>query len=253
VTGEPVSANATAHQGGKAEAVSIRESGDLPARAISRRREDEMVFELRWRREGGRNLPVLVWRMSEPMRSIATSPHDGGLGLRRWVINAQVPAGYARRDPDRHLAKLAVSLGMPGRGNGMMTAADVRDYHCVVDEGVEVVATVGLGKPIQAAAPPTPGSQRRDGALEAGTINLVVILPERLSDAALVNAVVTATEAKVQALKDGGVPGTGTASDALCILCPNEGSAASFGGPRSRWGARLARAVYGAVLAGARP
>jgi adenosylcobinamide amidohydrolase len=212
-----------------------------------------MLFELRWRREGGRNLPVLVWRLPAPMRSIATSPHDGGLGVRRWVVNAQVPPGYARRDPGHHLAKLAVSLGLPGRGNGMLTAADVRDYQSVVDDGVEVVATVGLGKPILAADREAPRAPQQVASIGPGTINLVAVLPERLSDAALVNAVVTATEAKVQALRDAGVAGTGTATDALCILCPNEGTAASFGGPRSRWGARLARAVHGAVLQGARP
>ncbi len=86
-----------------------------------------------------------------------------------------------------------------------------------------------------------------------GTINLVVLLPERLSDAALVNAVATATEAKSQALFEAGVAGTGTATDAVCIACPDEGPPHAFGGPRSVWGARLARAVHGAVLGGLSP
>lgn len=75
----------------------------------------------------------------------------------------------------------------------------------------------------------------------AGTINVMAILPERLSDAALVNAIATATEAKAQALRDLGVDATGTATGALCLLCPDEGRAQDFGGPRSLWGARLAR------------
>ena len=37
-----------------------------------------------------------------------------------------------------------------------------------------------------------------------GTINMLVMVPERLSDAALVNAVATATEAKAQALAERG-------------------------------------------------
>jgi adenosylcobinamide hydrolase len=60
------------------------------------------------------------------------------------------------------------------------------------------------------------------------------------------------TEAKVQALVDLGLDATGTATDAVCILCPTDGTPASFGGPRSHWGSRLARAAHGAVLAGAR-
>jgi adenosylcobinamide hydrolase len=87
---------------------------------------DVVSVQLRSRREGGRELPLLLWRLPAPMRAIASAPHGGGLGLRRWVVNAQVPPSYARRDPDRHLARLAVSLGLPGRGVGLLTAADVR-------------------------------------------------------------------------------------------------------------------------------
>jgi adenosylcobinamide amidohydrolase len=83
-----------------------------------------------------------------------------------------------------------------------------------------------------------------------GTINLVVSLPVRLTEAALVNAVMTATEAKTQALLEAGVPGTGTASDALCVACPADGNAEQFAGPRARVGAGLARAVHGAVADG---
>jgi adenosylcobinamide amidohydrolase len=105
-------------------------------------------------------------------------------------------------------------------------------------------ATVGIAQPIWAAADAPSGDYR------PGTINLVVQLPVRLSEAALVNAVATAAEAKAQALWQARVPGTGTATDAVCVLCPSDGPAESFAGPRSVWGGRLARAVYAAVLAG---
>jgi adenosylcobinamide amidohydrolase len=109
-----------------------------------------------------------------------------------------------------------------------------------------VWATVGITLPTWAAA--------HDLVAEPtlpGTINLVAVCPARLDDAALVNTIVTATEAKAQALLDHGVPGTGTASDAVCIACPADGPAERFGGPRSHVGSALARAVYDAVAAGA--
>jgi adenosylcobinamide amidohydrolase len=202
-------------------------------------------MQVRSRQEGGRQYPVLVWRAAAPMRMVASAPHGGGLGVRRWVVNAQVPASYGRRDPDHHLTKLGVSLGLPGRGVGMLTAADVRAASLAVDGGVEAAATVGLGHPTWAAA----ADGTRPVSL-VGTVNLVVVLPERMSDAALVNAVATATEAKAQALWDAGIAGTGTATDAVCIACPDEGPTHAFGGPRSVWGARLARAVHAAVLGG---
>jgi adenosylcobinamide amidohydrolase len=208
---------------------------------------DVVQLQIRSRRESGRDLPVLVWRSPAPVRAIASAPHGGGLGIRRWIVNAQVPASYARRDPDHHLGKLGVSLGLPGRGVGMLTAADVRQHGVATDGGVGVVATVGLTHPVLAAAP--------DGARQplVGTINIVVSVPERLTDSALVNAVSTATEAKVQALSELGFDATGTATDAVCVLCPAEGRPFAFGGPRSTWGSRLARAVHAAVRRGAPP
>ncbi len=202
-------------------------------------------MQIRSRQEDGRSFPVLVWRPDRPLRTVASAPHGGGLGVRRWVVNAQVPASYGRRDPDHHLGRLGVSLGLPGRGVGMLTAADVRAVSCVGDSGVEVSATVGLGHPTWAAAPDV-----SHPVSLVGTINLVVLLPERLSDAALVNAIATATEAKSQALWESGIRGTGTPTDAVCIACPEEGAPHAFGGPRSIWGARLARAVHAAVLGG---
>jgi adenosylcobinamide amidohydrolase len=208
----------------------------------------DVELQVRSRQECGRAYSVLVWRSARPLRMIASAPHGGGLGVRRWVVNAQVPASYGRRDPDHHLAKLGVSLGLAGRGVGMLTAADVRAVSVAMDSGVEASATVGLGHPTWAAAAEDDAGVRPVSLV--GTVNILVLLPERLSDAALVNAVATATEAKAQALWERGIQGTGTATDAVCIACPDEGVAHAFGGPRSLWGSRLARAVHGAVLGG---
>ncbi len=199
--------------------------------------------QLRFRPEPSGAMPVLVVPFTTPLRVASSAPWGGGLGLRRFVLNAQVPAAYARHDPDVHLAAIAAGLGLGGPGVGMLTAADVGAARAGEDGGVEVVATVGLGHPIRAAAPP--------GVVEeatAGTINVVGVLPVRLSDAALINAVATATEAKVQALADLGLDATGTATDAIAVACAARGAPEAFGGPRSLWGGRLARAVHAAVL-----
>lgn len=128
----------------------------------------------------------------------------------------------------------------------MLTAAEVKEARSAREGGVEVVATVGTDSVVPAAARVASGIRGR-----AGTINVVVLVPSAMSDAAMVNAIGTATEAKSQALSDAGFSGTGTPTDALCILCPTEARAASFGGPRSRWGSRIALAVHRAVLRGA--
>lgn len=195
-------------------------------------------------------LTMLVWRFPEPLLVVSSAPLGGGIGRRNWVISAEVPHDYARLDPETHLADLASAHGLSGPGVGMLTAVDLRSVCTAGDGGVRVDISVGITVPTWAAAPDDPAEGSQSGP---GTINIVGIVPERLSRAAMVNAVVTATEAKAQALWDAGVSATGTASDAVCIVCPDEGLAQPFGGPRSLWGARLARAVYRAVAAGCRP
>ncbi|GGM31617.1 MULTISPECIES: adenosylcobinamide amidohydrolase [Micromonospora] len=226
--------------------------------------------------EQGWELPLLVWRAERPLRAVSSAPLGGGLGTRGWVVNATVPMSYRRDDPADHLAELAADLGLDGPGVGLLTGVDVADVVSRSESGVRVWATVGLGLPIWAADPaadpattagrathpaavpagragrPSPGegSRARPPAPRVGTVNIVGYVPIRLTDAALVNAVATATEAKAQAIIGLGHPGTGTPTDAVTVLCPVDGPVADYGGPRSEWGALLARAVYAAVRAG---
>lgn len=190
--------------------------------------------------------PALLWRAGPGWRMAASTVLGGGIGEREWVLNVEVPKHYARVDPDVHLLELAGECGVTGPGVGMLTAAWVREYAAAEDGGVGAVATIGLTAPTWAAADEEAPAEARPG-----TINLVVAVPAALSDAALVNAVATATEAKAQALLESGFCGTGTASDAVCVAALRSGPAAAFAGPRSLWGARLARAVHRAVVAGA--
>jgi len=201
---------------------------------------------------GSPALAALAWRLRTSRLSASTATVGGGIGLREWVVNAQVPRDYGRRDVAAHIAEVADALGLSGPGVGMLTAAEVAAVAAVEESGVQVEATVGLDLPVWAAASmeaetvsasvPAPGPP--------GTINVVAFLPARHTDAALANMLCTVTEAKVQALLDGGVAGTGTASDAVTVLCPASGPKEPFGGPRSEFGSRIARAVYAAVRSG---
>ncbi|MER6773382.1 adenosylcobinamide amidohydrolase [Streptomyces bacillaris] len=264
------------HQGCAIDSVRVH----LPAQCAGPR------AELRDRHEGGHHLHHLVWRLGPGVRVCSSAVLGGGIGPRTWILNAQVPGGYPRLDPDRHLAEIAAAEGLTGPGAGLMTAAEVAAYTTGHDGGVTATVTTGLGVRGWAAAPETaapelaasrtaapefaapdtaarefpapdtaaPGTESRTPH-RPGTVNIVVGLPVALSDAALVNAVATATEAKVQALLDAGLDCSGTPTDAVCIAAPEPGpdGGEPFAGPRSPWGARIARAVHTAVLAGARP
>jgi len=196
---------------------------------------------------GGALGPCLVWRLATPMLAISSSILGGGIGHVSWVLNVTVDRDYSRLDPADHLAEMAAGLDLAGRGIGLMTAVDVSEWTAAECDDATVHATVGINRPVWAAdVNRSPGFS----ATDPGTINVVATVPVRLSDAALVNAVATITEAKAQALAEHHVAGTGTASDAVCVLCPIEGDPEPFGGPRSLWGGRLAQAAYDAITAG---
>ncbi|MFI6415852.1 adenosylcobinamide amidohydrolase [Streptomyces sp. NPDC050842] len=204
--------------------------------------------------EQGRAWPLLVWAPGPGVRMVSSAVLGGGIGERAWVLNAQVPPGYDRLDPVAHLGALASGAGLEGPGVGLMTAASVENRRHAEDGGAEAVVTAGIGVRGWAAVPGAGGVV----APRPGTINIIVSLPAPLTDAALVNAVATATEAKVQALVELGADASGTPTDAVCVAAPSptgsdarassrEPAAEAFAGPRSLWGARLARAVHRAT------
>jgi adenosylcobinamide hydrolase len=226
--------------------------------------------QLTHRIEDGRQVPLLVWRLPAPALAISSAVLGGGTGACAWIVNATVPMSYDRPDPAAHLTEIATGLELSGPGVGLLTGVDVADVVSASDDGIRLWATVGLGAPIQACGdsrhlggrhsahdgvPAKRGDSRSPEGRESprwhvGTINVVAWVPERLSAGALVNAVATITEAKTQAVRDLGLAATGTATDAVCVICPVDGPVAEYGGPRSRWGEPLARATHRAVLAG---
>jgi adenosylcobinamide amidohydrolase len=194
---------------------------------------------------GGR----LVVDLGRPHRCLSSAVLGGGLTWARSWLDLQVPLPYTRTDPDAHLLEEAGDLAGPVVG--MLTAAAVADFRQAAVGGALAVATVGVGHPLAAA-----GGRPRE-APAAGTINLLVVVDQPLTDAGLVGALQTAVEAKAQALAAARVPAanaagyaTGTATDAICVACP-PGWRVPFAGPATRVGADLARAVLEAIRSGA--
>lgn len=198
------------------------------------------------RREADSQLDTLIYRFEHPQRAISSAAVGGGVGVRHWIVNAEVPARYEREDLGAHVAEIAATFHLQGDGVGMLTAASVSRAQRASRDGVDVEATVGLSHPTWAA------SDSPEPMPLVGTINIVAFVPVPLSESALVNAVATVTEAKTQALLGASISATGTPSDAIAIFCPAATATEEFCGPRSLWGSRVARAVHQAVLAGAR-
>jgi len=189
---------------------------------------------------------ALVWRSPEGSEAIASAAVGGGRSAPLWVVNIGVQHDYDRTDLDQHASEVATALGLDGTGIALFTSAQLDFCRRAEVDGVFVDCTAGIGKPTFAASPSAGWSE-----WAPGTINIVASLPHGLTESAAVNAVMTLTEAKCQALSQLGVPGTGTASDAAVVMWPSTGEPAAFCGPRSLLGSRLANATYEAVRASA--
>jgi adenosylcobinamide amidohydrolase len=115
-------------------------------------------------------------------------------------------------------------------------------------EGYRVLAitTVGLSNLTSAGHSPI-------AVCPHSTINTLVVVDADPEPAALVNAVITATEVKGLALRAAGVvmpdgtAASGTSTDAVVIAATGRGPAARFGGPASPFGWAVARAVRAAL------
>jgi iron complex transport system ATP-binding protein len=203
--------------------------------------------------EIGTEAAVLV--SAEPLTVLSSAVVRGGLGRARSIVNLHVPKNDPCAEPDRMVAHYARRAGLPAPWVGLLTSA--RTEHAAVGEesgyGMQalVLATVGLSNRFTAG----------EGAVarwRPSTINTVVVVDAHPEPAALVNAVITATEVKALALAEAGIRGprgrpvSGTSTDAVVIAATGRGVRASFGGPASELGWLVARAVKQALAAGIR-
>jgi iron complex transport system ATP-binding protein len=108
------------------------------------------------------------------------------------------------------------------------------------------VVTAGLSNPSSPGLSPA-------AALAAGTINIILLVDAQLTAGAMVNAVITATEAKAQLLLERGVrtpegfPATGTSTDAVVVACTGWGDPLPYAGPATMIGWLIGRVVRQAL------
>ncbi|UKS23944.1 adenosylcobinamide amidohydrolase [Paenibacillus sp. HWE-109] len=203
----------------------------------------------------------LLIASKHPLRTLNSSPWGGGFGMHKQLMNRQVDKRYNEPDPLGEMDSFIQREGFdPKESAGMLTAAFVKDagYHSMSwnaegdqsEERLQVCAwvTMGLGNKARA------GAELPATALYHGTINTIVVINGCLTDAAMVNAVITATEAKTAALQTLGVlvdglPATGTSTDAVLIAATGRGQTYHYAGTATSLGYLIGRTVYEAILA----
>ncbi|ACV62794.1 protein of unknown function DUF105 [Desulfofarcimen acetoxidans DSM 771] len=191
-----------------------------------------------------------------PLKVLSSAVLGGNLRQAYHIINHSVNKNYNGSDPEQDLRQVAEGLNLGHDVVGMMTAVNVTHtvLSCGSQKGLAVAAlcTVGVSNP-GVAGVPTAKLQRN---IQPGTINTILLIEGNLSVPAMVNAVITATEAKTRALfksKISLLDGeciTGTTSDAIVVSCTGRGELQHYAGTATDLGYLIGRTVYNAISQG---
>jgi iron complex transport system ATP-binding protein len=195
---------------------------------------------------------AIILHSQQPLQILSSAVVGGGLIYARYILNCHVRKGYCHPQPDADLAVMARNLGIVEPFVGMMTAARMHEARATARqaEGVTVAAIVTAGL----SNPSTPGLSP-PATSKPGTINLILLVDAHLTPAALVNAVITATEAKAQIILAHGTrtpeghAATGTSTDAIVVACTGRGEALPYAGPVTRVGWLIGCCVRTALAA----
>jgi iron complex transport system ATP-binding protein len=195
---------------------------------------------------------ALVLRSQRPLYMLSSAVVGGGFQCARYVVNRHVHNDYCHPHPTADLQAFARSQGIAEAFVGLMTAVSMRKTRAITlaDAALTltVVVTAGLSNPAAPGySPPV--------ATLPGTINLILLLDAHLAPAAMVNAVMTATEVKAQVLLERdvrtpeGYAATGTSTDAVVVACTGRGEVLPYAGPVTTVGWLIGRGVRTALAA----
>lgn len=198
---------------------------------------------------------ALVVTAAEPLRVVSSAVLGGGFGVARTIVNVHVPKGFHCADTAAVLRAFAERRQLTPPVVGMLTGAatEKMEVATTTAAGLSAVAVVTLGLSNATAAGRSPIA-----AWQPSTINTILIVDADPEPAALVNLIITVTEAKALALGDAsikasdGTPASGTSTDAVTVAATGRGVRCRYGGPVSELGWAAACATRWAVGNGVR-
>ncbi|MDO8872251.1 MAG: adenosylcobinamide amidohydrolase [Methanoregula sp.] len=137
----------------------------------------------------------------------ASTGINGGIYEVSTLFIHTIPAGWDHTGPEKELEMIEAGAGLAPGFFGLLTAVPVQQCCVLQYDFVTVFITAGI---------------RREQPESAGTINIIVTSSEGMEDAALLETIMVATEAKAEALATLGLPLTGTPTDAVIAACEGE-------------------------------
>ncbi|MCK9564275.1 MAG: adenosylcobinamide amidohydrolase [Bacteroidales bacterium] len=193
-----------------------------------------------------------------PHRVLSSAVLGGGISHSQRWLNLRVSGAAVHESPQTTLATLCRRQGWEANTVAMMTAASMaslRVRHTTLGkETLMVLVTAGLSNARRAGDPAEYRLLCSGPPPEPGTINLALVTSIPLSDAALVESALVATEAKAALLQELGIRSpvsgaiaTGTGTDAIAVFAGQGPVAVHYAGKHTLFGEAVARLVLSAL------
>lgn len=195
--------------------------------------------------------PWLDVRLPRPMRALGWAPYGAGLTMTDRVLWREVRNADLSLDFDVDAWFAAEMAGRAPGGVGLLTSRDVRGWrHAAAEvEGLraEAVATVGLSN-AEAVGRRLPWHPA-----DYGTINLLVVVDAGLTEAAQLEAMTIAVQARTAAVMAAGLAlatGTATGTGTDCVVLACDAGPLRHAGLHTALGEAVGAAARAAVAAG---
>ena len=137
----------------------------------------------------------------------ASTGAGGGIRSVSSLLNHRAVTGPDSGDAEKVLEIAAAGAGIGGDYFGLLTTVPAGQACVLQYDFITVFITAGI---------------RREDPGDTGSIGILVTSSEGMSDAALLETIMVATEAKSEALLKEGLPLTGTPADAVIAACEGE-------------------------------
>ncbi|TFD92922.1 adenosylcobinamide amidohydrolase [Jeotgalibacillus sp. R-1-5s-1] len=186
----------------------------------------------------------------QSLKTLSSAVIGAGLGWYHHFVNRHVPMDYECDDSYEDMVRYAAHNGWnPADTVGMMTAVKVEDVIIreYEDNGLSVViaVTAGVGNAVDVSL-----SYERERQATIGTINSWIFINGKLSDEAFIQAMMTATEAKVKALQNAdvkdpltGTLATGTSTDSALVAATQTGPFVQYAGSITPLGKMIGKGI----------
>ena len=196
---------------------------------------------------------------AEPRRALSSAVFNGGLCWASHWLNYKVPLNCPLKveEPMVTLENYTRNKGWRGDSVGMMTAASMNSLRihssAIEGENIVVLSTTGIANALRAGDSAN-YALHQEVVREVGTINTAIITSATLSDAAMVETHMIATEAKAAVFQQFNIKSTvsegiatGTGTDSTLVVSGLRSTAVRFAGKHTQFAEQVAQLTMASI------